>query len=661
MSEKQASAHLGHLAQPAIGMLPISDTHEWLEADGLGGFASSTTSGIRTRRYHALLLTATIPPSGRMALVNGVDAWIDVEGKRFWLSSQRYAPDVVTPNQSLESFHFQPWPLWRFRFSDEVWLDQEIFVPRGQSTVVLSWRLCGRINQIFSLSVKPFLSGRDFHATHHENRAFCFEPLVNVDTVRWQPYPGVPAVVCRSRGLYQHAPTWYRNFLYSEEQERGLDFIEDLAAPGTLSWQLDTRNREAVLTFSAEGFAETGSSDLEEWIAKLRFIERERRGQTPDPVEQASESYFVRRGAGRTIIAGYPWFGDWGRDTFISIRGLGIAMNRLEWVRDILLEWANAVSQGMLPNLFPDRGTAPEYNSVDASPWYIIVVGDLFDTASAYPGLIDELAEHRLRNAIEAILLGYQTGTRFNIRVDNDGLLAAGASGVQLTWMDAKVDGKVVTPRIGKPVEVQALWINALAIAKRFSPKWEHLFEKALLTFENRFWNEAKHQLFDVVDVDHQPGSVDPLTRPNQIFAVGGLPLSLLSDTRARQVVDSVEAELWTPTGLRSLGPNEPGFTPRYTGTVLARDSAYHQGTVWPWLAGAFIEAWVRVRRNTPEAKAAARQRYFEPLRSLVGGSGLNHLPEITDAVEPHTPRGCPFQAWSVGEFLRLDRVILRN
>ena len=640
-------------------MIPISDTHEWLEADGLGGFANSTTSGVRTRRYHALLLTATTPPSSRMVLVNGFDAWIEAEEELFWLSSQRYAPDVLTPNESLESFQFQPWPLWRFRISEEIWLDHEIFVPRGQSMVVLSWRLCGRINQSFSLSVKPFLSGRDFHTTHHENKFFRFEPSESGDTLRWEPYPGVPAIICRSRGSYQHAPTWYRNFLYIAEYERGLDFLEDLAAPGTLTWQLDNQNREAVLTFSAEGFAETGPSNLEKWVAELRSTERERREQIRDPIERASESYFVRRGTGRTIIAGYPWFGDWGRDTFISIRGLGIAVNRLEWVRDILLEWTNAVSQGTLPNLFPDRGIVPEYNSVDASLWYIIAVGDFLAAASGSPDLVNEMAEQRLRNAIDAILLGYQTGTRFNIRADNDGLLAAGVPGVQLTWMDAKFEGKVMTPRIGKPVEVQALWINGLAIAKRFSPKWEHLFEKAVRTFENRFWNEAKHQLFDVVDVDHRPGTVDPLTRPNQIFAVGGLPFSLLSETHARQVVDSVEAHLWTPTGLRSLAPGEPGFTAQYTGSPFARDSAYHQGPVWPWLAGAFIEAWVRVRGNTSEAKQEARTRFLDPFRSLSCRAGLNHLPEITDAVEPYFPRGCPFQAWSVGEFLRIDRGIL--
>jgi len=230
---------------------------------------------------------------------------------------------------------------------------------------------------------------------------------------------------------------------------------------------------------------------------------------------------------------------------------------------------------------------------------------------------------------------------------------------VQLTWMDAKVDGKVITPRVGKPVEVQALWINALAIGKKFSSRWGPLFEKARQAFESRFWNEAGQQLFDVVDVDHQPGVTDPATRPNQIFAVGGLPLPVLSGPRARQIVDRVEAKLWTPSGLRSLAQDEPGFVPNYIRGPFDRDSAYHQGTVWPWLAGAFIEAWVRVRGNTPEAKQEARDRYFKCIRSLMSAAGLNHVPEIADAIEPYTPRGCPFQAWSLGELLRLDRVVL--
>ena len=360
-----------------------------------------------------------------------------------------------------------------------------------------------------------------------------------------------------------------------------------------------------------------------------------------------------------TIIAGYPWFGDWGRDTFISLRGLCLATDRLETARDILVEWAGNVSQGMLPNRFPDRGVEPEFNSVDASLWYIIAVFEYLRAAQGKPNLDDGDVTAKLRQAIEAILSGYRAGTRFGIKADEDGLLAAGQPGLQLTWMDAKVGGQVVTPRIGKPVEVQALWINALWVGQSFSPQWKSLFAKASEAFATRFWNEARQQLYDVIDVDHRAGTADPLFRPNQIFAVGGLPLILLPAERARQVVDAVEAALCTPIGLRSLAPGEPGYVPRYQGDVWHRDSAYHQGTVWPWLIGPFVEAWVRVRGDSPEVKALARRQFLEPLRDHLNQAGLGHLSEIADADPPHTARGCPFQGWSLGELLRLDRIVL--
>jgi predicted glycogen debranching enzyme len=314
---------------------------------------------------------------------------------------------------------------------------------------------------------------------------------------------------------------------------------------------------------------------------------------------------------------------------------------------------------GMLPNRFPDRGVVPEFKSVDASLWYIIALFEYLRAALGKPTVNNAAVTAKLHQAVEAILSGYCAGTRFGIRADKDGLLAAGEPGVQLTWMDAKVGDQVITPRIGKPIEVQALWINALWVAQSFSDRWKSLFAKASETFAVRFWNEARGQLFDVVDVNHQVGAVDPLLRPNQIFAVGGLPLVLLPMERARQVVDAVEAALWTPMGLRSLAPGEPGYVPHYGGDVLHRDSSYHQGTVWPWLIGPFVEAWVRVRGNSPEVKKLARQRFLEPLQSHLDQAGLGHVSEIADADPPHTPRGCPFQAWSLGELLRLDRVVL--
>jgi predicted glycogen debranching enzyme len=307
----------------------------------------------------------------------------------------------------------------------------------------------------------------------------------------------------------------------------------------------------------------------------------------------------------------------------------------------------------MLPNRFPDRGDAPEFNAVDAALWYVIAVHAFLEAAPETPAA----DRRRLAEAIDAILDGYARGTRFGIRADADGLLAAGIPGVQLTWMDAKVGDWVVTPRIGKPVEVQALWVNALRIGGGRSERWARVAERALASFAARFWDEEHGRLHDVVDVDHRPGTVDRTNRPNQIFAVGGLPFALLAGERARRVVECVEATLLTPAGLRSLARGEAGYVARYEGGVRARDGAYHQGTVWPWLLGPFVEGWVRVRGSTPAAKAEARARFLLPL--LAVGDGTGHLPEIADAEPPHRPRGCPFQAWSVAEALRLDRIVL--
>jgi predicted glycogen debranching enzyme len=259
-----------------------------------------------------------------------------------------------------------------------------------------------------------------------------------------------------------------------------------------------------------------------------------------------------------------------------------------------------------------------------------------------------------------AILSGYAEGTRFGIRVTHDGLLAAGVSGVQLTWMDAKVGDWVVTPRIGKPVEVQALWLNALWIARRQSKRWEDLFQLGVNSFRTRFWNPAGDYLYDVIDVNHQTGDNDARFRPNQIFAIGGLPLAVLDGEHAVRVVEAVESRLWTPLGLRSLAPDDPEYIGHYEGDVRHRDAAYHQGTVWPWLAGAFVEAWVRVHGGTKEAKRQAQQRFLDPLLRHLDDAGLGHISEVADGDSPHLPRGCPFQAWSVGEALRLSLAVVK-
>ena len=623
---------------------------EWLEADSFGGFASGTVGTERTRRYHALLLTATQPPTGRMVLVNGVEAWLeDASGaQRIPLSSQRYGSGYVSADLSktLSTFDTEPWPTWRFQIDGQT-LTAELFVAKQTGETVLRWRLDGDGDGgAFTLKVRPLLSGRDYHALHHDNAAFNFEAHLQGDQVRWQSYGDVPAIVAASNGTYQHAPDWYRDFCYVRERERGLDFAEDLATPGVFSFDLS--RGEAVLVLSANQGAATPAQAT---ANRLSEIERARRAAFPSVLARSADSYVVARNEGSTVLAGFPWFTDWGRDTFIAMRGLLLASGRYADAEAILLEWASTISEGMLPNRFPDSGGAPEYNSVDASLWFAIAVHDYLLTGHAGPD-----TRTRLQQAVDAILEGYSRGTRFQISTDQDGLLRAGVPGVQLTWMDAKVGDWVVTPRIGKPVEIQALWINALRIAAAWNPRWTEPAERAALAFKTRFTDPATGALYDVADADHTPGKLDRSIRPNQLFAIGGLPFALLDKTAARPIVDQCEQQLLTPLGLRTLSPGDPAYKGRYSGGPLQRDGAYHQGTVWPWLLGAFVDAWLYVHGDEPGALGQARERFVAPLREHMHHAGLDHLSEVADGDAPHTPGGTPFQAWSLGELMRLER-----
>lgn len=633
-------------------VISVDTSSEWLEADGLGGFASGTTAGIATRRYHALLLTAQNPPSSRFVLLNGFRAWLETPGGTIQLTRHHFAPNVLSDADArVERFTAEPWPTLCYRTNTGLAIIQEMFVLHGSPTVMVSFRLEGNLSGV-TLCVRPFLSGRDFHSLQRENSAFRWEPEQFGARLRFSPYPGVPHVDMLSNGRYSHSPEWYRNFRYAEEAERGLDCDEDLAAPGVLRFDLSAQPAIWISSATTPGEALPEGVTAESFFASSRRRELARRDAFATSLERAADSYLVARGSGRTVIAGYPWFCDWGRDTFIALRGLCFATGRFAEAREILVEWSQVVSEGMLPNLFPDNGGKPEYNSVDASLWYVLAAGELLEHPQGSK-LLTPSDRQALKDAISAIVSGYARGTRFGIRRDTDGLLACGEPGTQLTWMDAKVAGHVVTPRSGKPVEIQALWLNALAIAAPHSTEFAGWRQAAQSSFELKFWNEANGALYDVVDVDHQPGKLDASLRPNQIFAAGGLPLSALSKERARRVVDLVERQLLTPLGLRSLSPSDPAYVSQYQGNVWHRDTAYHQGTVWPWLLGPFVEAWLKSRGNTDAAKLEAERRFLAPLRAHRNRAGIGHVSEIADAEPPYTPRGCPFQAWSVSELLR--------
>ena len=639
------------VAQMRAGKMDLAA--EWLEAGGEGGFASGTVGGERTRRYHALLLTATRPPGGRIVLVNGIEAWVTERGQVTPLTSQRYTPDVAYPQGwlHLTDFSRHPWPSWRYTLPGGTQIVHELLVARETSEVVLRWRQEGA-NGPCRLELRPLISGRDYHALHRENPACNLDSAVTGANVAWRPYAVHPPIVAASNGEYRAEPDWYRNFLYTAERDRGLDCVEDLASPGRFTF--DLARGPAVLILGSN-FARA-QADVEGRARSLAETEQRSRAAAASPLAAAASCYAVDGIRGKTVVAGYPWFTDWGRDTFIALRGLLLATGRLAEADAILSTWSSQVAHGMLPNRFSENDGAAEYNTVDAPLWFVVAVDAFLNTAAK----MDYVPKDKdgLAQAVQSILDGFARGTRHGIKLDTDGMIRAGEPGLQLTWMDAKIGDRTVTPRIGKPVEIQALWINALRIAGSWSDRWAQTERAARAAFHGRFPNPANGGLFDVVDADHRAGENDPRIRPNQIFAVGGLPYPVLEGDLARGVVDLVERTLLTPLGLRSLAPDDAGYIAHYRGGPTERDTAYHQGTVWPWLAGPFVEAWLRVHGNSPTAKATARTRFLQPLLDHLETAGLGHVSEVADGDPPHTPGGCPFQAWSLGELIRIQHML---
>ena len=613
---------------------------EWLETNALGGFAASTASGIHTRRYHGLLIAAQHPPGQRVALLSQLDETLVINGQRYELGAHQY-PGVVHPRgfEYLTGFSDQPFPTWRYEIGDAV-LEKSLFLVDGQNTLVVEYRLTGAAKA--QLEIRPLVAFRDVHSLPHENAAF--RPLLETAgpaVLALKPYPDQPALYF-GHNAESIVPSghWYRDFEYAIERERGLDCVEDLNQPFVLQFQLDHAATLVVATephtaAEAEGF---------------RASESARRAQWKTPLQKAADQFLVRRAAGGwTVIAGYPWFTDWGRDTMIALPGLMLATGRHDAARDVLAGFAQSVSQGMLPNWFPEQGRPPEFNTIDASLW-------LFEAAQFYLDATGDrlFVERELYPALTEIVRWHLRGMRYGIRVDDDGLLAGGEEGVQLTWMDAKVGDHVITPRHGKPVEIQALWYNALRILQNLASlfgepvariRCAELADWAVLNFEPLFWNREAGCLFDVVDGQRADASI----RPNQVFALS-LTHPLLTGDRAHQVLAIVERELLTPMGLRSLAPSSLAYRARYEGTVAERDGAYHQGTVWPWLIGPFVRAYLRAHGDSTQAQAQARQ-WLQPLAQRIEATG--QLCEIADGDAPHRDRGCPAQAWSVAEFAR--------
>jgi predicted glycogen debranching enzyme len=659
--------------QETCGNLSSALTREWLETNGLGGFSSSTITGLNTRRYHGLLVAATKPPVGRVLLLSKLEETLIVDGRRYELSANQY-PNIVHPQgyKYQAGFRLEPFPIFTYEVEGII-IEKFVFMVYGENTTVVQYKfqVSGfkfqeesaadtsnhqlRTANCF-LELRPLIAFRDYHSLMHENGALNPQVGVENQVATVKPYADLPALhfAHDASELDAHG-CWYRNFEYRQERERGFDFTEDLFSPFVLKFDLSGRKKVFSLIASTE---RREISRADEYAR--REIERRQKIVESVPTSdelvrslvEAADQFIVARGEEKTIIAGYHWFCDWGRDTMIALCGLTLVTNRADVARSILLEFARHVDRGMIPNRFTDAGETPEYNTVDATLWFFEAVRSLLQYTDDY-----DFVRVNLYGVLTDIIAWHVRGTRYGIHVDSDALLSAGVEGVQLTWMDAKVGDWVVTPRVGKAVEIQALWYNALRVMEELAGKfgdeaskghYAEMAEASRASFNELFWNEDAGCLYDVVDGDYKDASV----RPNQIFAAS-LKHSMLSQERARRVVEIVERDLLTPYGLRSLSPHDPKYRGRYEGDSSNRDGAYHQGTVWGWLIGPFIAAYIKSHEGRDEARERARV-WLTAFRSHLSEAGLGQISEIFDGDAPYTPKGCIAQAWSVAELLRV-------
>ncbi|HUT19603.1 MAG TPA: amylo-alpha-1,6-glucosidase [Anaerolineae bacterium] len=645
------------------GDLHAANDREWLVTNGIGGYASGTVAGLLTRRYHGLLVAALQPPVGRTLLVTKMDETATYDGRDYPLFANRWTNGQVEPHgfRYLARFHLEgTTPVWTYACADAL-LEKRVWMQPGANTTYVRYDL-RRGSRPMALNVKALINYRDHHGnTHAGGWRMRVEPVPH--GLRVAAFEGaIPFYLLSGRAEAAPQHEWYRDYFLSQESYRGLDAVDDNLYTGHFHAVLQPGESLTIVASTGATPNLDGRSAYDErqthekqLLAQSNAL-RQSRGDSVDAPSWvqhlilATDQFVVRRSLpgepdGRSVIAGYHWFGDWGRDTMISLPGLLLATGRHDVAARVLRTFAHFVDQGMLPNRFPDAGERPEYDTVDATLWYFQAIRATH-AASGDDALLEELFP-----VLQEIIEWHVRGTRYNIHVDPaDGLLYAGEPGVQLTWMDAKVGNWVVTPRIGKPVEINALWYNALCTLAEFAhrlgepaARYEALAQQTQRGFA-RFWNEEGGYCHDVID---GPDGDDPALRPNQLLAVS-LPHSPLDARQQRAVVDVCARHLLTSHGLRSLAPEDPAYLGHYGGDQRQRDAAYHQGTVWSWLIGPFIDAHLRAYGDREQARS-----FLEPLARHLVAHGVGSISEIFDGDPPFAPRGCIAQAWSVAEVLR--------
>ena len=655
--------------------LPLVD-NEWLVTNGIGGYASSTIGGVMTRKYHGYLVAALPTPLGRMVMLQNLFASIRFgDGRRIVLTGREHdgAPLHLPGDQYLRDFRLEfGLPVWEYEV-EGMRVERRVVMPHGQNTVQVSYRLLAEPTEPCLIRLRPFVHFRSYEAPVNTPLAPPHRIERGADRLElhaWETLPPLRILAYGGHGAFTPSEREVEAVVYRHERDRGYEWAGNVWSPGHFELPL-TATREVALIASTdqwqvmESLAPEAALDAE--LERRRSLLRLSAPASDDPVASqlvlAADQFIIRptsrvaddaraRATGeerRTIIAGYPWFTDWGRDTMISLEGLTLDTGRHREAASILRTFADYVRDGLIPNMFPDGASEGLYHTADATLWFFHAVHRYVELTGHRDTLREILPRFR------EIVARHREGTLFGIGVDpHDGLLRQGADGYQLTWMDAKVDGWVVTPRRGKAVEINALWYNALRLLAGWldeagegdeSRGLEEEADRVKDSFNRRFWYAEGGFLYDVVDGELGD---DAACRPNQIFAIS-LDHPVLDEMRWQPVLQTVRTRLLTPVGLRSLAPGHPDYKPRYFGDLRARDAAYHQGTVWAWLIGPFVDAWLRVH---PDDCSGARN-LLTGLVAHLDVFGVGSIAEIFDAEAPYTPRGCTAQAWSVAELLR--------
>ena len=645
------------------GNLAVAESREWLITNGIGGFASGTIAGKLTRRYHGLLMAALTPPLGRTLLLAKLEETVEYDGiypenGRFYkLYCNRWSDGSVEPDgyKYLDRFHLEgTTPVWTYAIANAL-LEKRIWMQPGANTTTIQYKLV-RATGPMTIDTSVLVNYRDYHATTiMDDRKVDIQEVENGLSLLLKE-EGVPFYLLSDSAEITPDFDWYEDFFLSVEDYRGQrDIQDDHMKAGQIRQTLRVGESFAIVASTDPSPNLDADATLQQRVAYENDLLIKAGVEKAVPAMQqlvlAADQFIVKRPTakdanGRSIIAGYHWFSDWGRDTMISLPGLTLNTNRPEVAASILRTYAQFVDQGMIPNRFPDAGEIPEYNTVDATLWYFEAIRAYF-AATGDKALLAELYP-----VLEDIIKWHKRGTRYNIHMDStDGLIYAGEEGIQLTWMDAKIGNWVVTDRIGKPIEINALWYNALRSMAGFARELDHdgrfydkLADNTQLGFD-RYWNAKMGYCYDILD---GPDGHDGKLRPNQLFAIS-LHHSPLPEMQSRSVVDACARHLLTGHGLRSLSPDDEDYIGHYGGNQLKRDGAYHQGTVWGWLIGPFVEAHLRVYNDPDMAKS-----FLLPLIQELVDDGVGSISEIFDGDPPFAPRGCIAQAWSVAEVLRV-------